>query len=130
MGSGAGARLWVVGAAIDEHGDQAGLAGGVELVNHVGEEQDVGRSTADGAGNPPLAGRLALGPGLGPPVSPATAPSQRRTSGSPPCAATKPGSARRAYGNSASLTNLIELVVPSMSVRPRDVATQPAWPPS
>ena len=65
MGGGAGARFPVVGAAIDEHGGQAGLAGGVELDDHVGEEQDVGRSTADGAGDPPVAGRLALGPGLG-----------------------------------------------------------------
>ena len=65
VGGGAGARFWVVREVIDEHGGQAGLAGGVELVDHVGEEQDVGRSTADGAGDPPVAGRLALDPGLG-----------------------------------------------------------------
>src|SRR5690606_15128875 len=52
-----------------------------------------------------------------PPFSIATWSSQRRTSGSWPCSATKRGSSRRAYGNSTSLTNEMEDVVPSMSVR-------------
>src|SRR5690606_5760812 len=51
-----------------------------------------------------------------PPISTATVSSQRRTSGSWPCAATKPGRARRAYGNSTSRTNEMLLVVPSISV--------------
>ncbi|MCY1384732.1 hypothetical protein D9M69_730250 [compost metagenome] len=51
------------------------------------------------------------------PCSVATTSSQRRTSGSSPCSRTKPGRARRAYGNSTSFTNEMLLVVPSMSVR-------------
>src|SRR5690606_17714065 len=52
-----------------------------------------------------------------PPMSSAVWSSQRRTAGSLPRRATKSGRARRAYGNSTSLTKEIELVVPSMSVR-------------
>ena len=60
------------------------------------------------------------------PCSTATASSQRRTSGSSPCSRTKPGRARRAYGNSTSFTNEIELVVPSMSVRIAFAIVSPA----
>src|SRR5688572_26424783 len=52
-----------------------------------------------------------------PPFSAATASSHLRTAGSLPREATKRGRARRAYGNSTSLTKEMLLVVPSMSVR-------------
>src|SRR5581483_6369585 len=50
------------------------------------------------------------------PASFAVSCSQCRTSGRSACVTTKAGRRLRAYGNSTSLTKLIELVVPSMSV--------------
>ena len=71
VGGGAGTRLRVVGAAIDEHGGQAGLAGGVELVGHIGEEQDVGRSPRRGEDRTPTLQRgLCWGSFVGPLLPP------------------------------------------------------------
>src|SRR3569623_286777 len=59
-----------------------------------------------------------------PSVSPADTPASLRTmssqcftAASTPCCATNSPMCRRAYGNSTSFTKLMELVVPSMSVR-------------
>src|SRR5690606_3494520 len=61
----AGARLGVILAAVDQHGVHARLAGGVELRDHVGQEQHLPGRHVEAGGDAGVAAGLALGAGFG-----------------------------------------------------------------
>jgi hypothetical protein len=61
----AGARLRIVVAAVEQHGAQPRIAGGVEFLDDVGQEHDVARRHAQALDDVPVAAGVALAADLG-----------------------------------------------------------------